>query len=157
MDEAVDLEQAILFSHRPQNGSVQSTALKALAENRPNASILALPVSSNGGIMGAVVIEREKDQGFEQGNIDLVDALIAAIAPMLEDKKERSRSTLSVLTRRIGRLVSFILGPRALGWKLVLIAIVAGLNASLMLETEMRIFCQLHCRGQGKAHHGGPF
>ena len=157
MDEAVDLEEALLHDARAPGRAQQSAALKRMAGDHAATSILVLPMSLASGSVGALLMERREGEGFTQEEVDLADALVAALTPVLEDKRERSRSLFGLAGERIARAAAGLLGPHALGWKATVLAVVAGLVASMAVTTDYHVGANSIVEGEVRRVLVAPF
>ena len=116
MNEAVDQEAALLAPR--ENGAPPSAASAhdRLAKNFGTQSLLTLPLFVRDEALGAVVLRREKK--FTQDEIDLVDALAAACAPLLREKWALDRSLPELAFDRFAAFAKKFWGPRHFGLKL---------------------------------------
>jgi len=157
MAEAVDQQCCLLFSREPHPDRVNARAVARLAAGGGAASVLVVPMPLDANVVGAVTIERFGPDAFSQAEIDFADALVATATPILIDKQERSRGLASIAARRLARGLGWLVGPRALGWKLASLAVAAAVAASLLLTTEHRISAQTIVQGEVRRILSAPF
>lgn len=157
MAEAVDQQSSLLFCREDHPDRINALASASLARLGGAASILVLPMPLDADVVGAVTLERFDDNPFGQAEIDLADALVTTVTPILMDKRERSRGVLSILLVRLSAGLGWLIGPRALGWKLAALALTCALAASLLLTTEHRVTAETVVQGEVRRVLSAPF
>lgn len=148
MDEAADQDSALLVSSTETDETVNAAALQRLAREGGAKSVLTIPLPSEGGTIGGITLERMNDTPYSQDDIYLADALAAAITPLLLDKRERSRSLFSHIGQRMKSFFGWLVGPRALVWKIAFLVLISAIVASILFKTEHRISADSTVEGE---------
>ena len=146
MEEAVDHGASLLF---PIPGDVPLPGLSAHArlEGRgggPN--ILTVPLTTHGGIAGAITVERETP--FDQAAIDLTEAIAALVGPVLGQAHLGERWLSTIALHIVTRTARQLVGPEHYVLKLA-VALIVGLTAFFALfHTEYHVNAQAAVEGE---------
>lgn len=110
MDEAIDQRSAL--SWPPPAASPRLTrAHGALAEAHGAANLLTLPLLLRDRWVGAVTLERRRDRPFEAGTAAALDATVAALAAVFEEKRLNSRPLPAKLAHGLAAEWRRFVGP----------------------------------------------
>lgn len=143
MDEAIDQKMALL-TPAPDDAAYIAHAQENLARQNGAVAVLTVPVVHGGDPVGAVTLERFTGATFTQDEVDLCDALTAAIGPVLVDKRQHDWSVGRIVYERALNVARKIVGPRHLGHKLSAAAL---FGAALFLAFATDTY-RIHARGQ---------
>lgn len=90
MDEAIDQRATILYP-APDDRPLATMAHAALARLQGGGRALTIPMFLGDRFIGAFTFERADDAPFDAPLMELLDAAVALLAPMLEDKRLNAR------------------------------------------------------------------
>lgn len=90
MDEAVDQRATILYP-APDDRPLATMAHAALARLQGGGQALSIPMFLGDRFIGAFTFERADETPFDPPTMELLDASVALLAPMLEDKRLNAR------------------------------------------------------------------
>jgi hypothetical protein len=139
MDEAID-QQAVVLYPRPENWIFRiDRAHTELGRMHDVGAVLTIPLHVNGRFLGAITFERPHGSTFDDEAIELCDCVCSVVGPILEEKRRNSRllvwKTYDSLEVQLRRLF----GPRFLGRKLVVTAVIALVAFFAMATDEYRV------------------
>jgi hypothetical protein len=125
MDEAIDQNTTLCLT-RDAARSVRLQAHENLAREFGNGDVLTVPFAPGEEARGALVFERPKGQSFEATQIELCQSVALLAGRALYQHRQRERPFWlrwrDAVCREAGRLV----GPRHIGRKLLLLAVLAA-------------------------------
>lgn len=94
MEEAVDRGSTIVFPPKNKD-EVPVRAHRELGDAHGSGSIVTTPMMLTGRFMGAMTLERARDLPFSADEIETLDVLASALAPVFESKRLNDRSILT--------------------------------------------------------------
>lgn len=119
MDETIDQEAAIVY---PEIAGVGQSSIvraaKALCERQRVDAVACIPFSVHGRWAGAVGLERSNGRGFSEGDIELCQATVALVGPMLDSARLNDRPLLFKAGDSLRALLGKFIGEGHLAWKL---------------------------------------
>jgi len=124
MDEAVDQRCAVLFPGALDE-AVATTAHARLSHEEHGRTVLTVPMFVVDRFVGAVVFERGKGDSFEQEQMALLDVAVAALGPILDEKRRNDRWLTTKIGESAWRQTVRLIGPGHTGRKIALVALVA--------------------------------
>ncbi len=131
MDEALD-QSAIIVFPSASNGQVKITKAHALLARRHSSSaICTVPISEADEIVGAVTFERDTEQEFDPPTVELCEAIVSLLGPILNSKRKQERWFGAKAGHSFNTHVKRLFGPRhplLKLWTAVIIAVVAVLT-----------------------------
>jgi hypothetical protein len=154
-DEAADQATALL-APGAGDGAFVLAAQTALSNAVGNAHILTVPLVVRADVVGAVTLVREAS-GFTQEEVDLIDALGAAIAPILLDKAATDRALAVIAYDRGLELLKKLIGPRHLALKLGAAAFLAAAAFLTVAKDQYRIRAHAEVQGEVRRILPTPF
>lgn len=117
MDEVLDLDMPIV--HPPLDDEmVGGLAHAALSEARGDASVMSVPLVTDGSVIGAMTLERERGRPFDGPDLELCNTIGLMLGPVLELKHAAERSLRERLAQALREAASALFGPRHPGLKL---------------------------------------
>ncbi|MBT8447586.1 MAG: HlyD family efflux transporter periplasmic adaptor subunit [Gammaproteobacteria bacterium] len=135
MDEAIDQQAAIVYPELPEGGTSSIVrAARELCEQHNIDALACIPFNVQGGWAGAVSLERTGGEPFERADIDLAQATVALVGPILEVARRDDRPLLFKAGDSARTVLEKFVGAGHVAWKLAGIAGVA-LLAFLSLAT----------------------
>ena len=156
MDEAIDQKVSLAW---PATENMRYTALaqEQLARVTTATSVLTVPMFQGDREVGAIALERFSGGAFTEDDIDVSEALCAAVGPILADKREKDSSIVVLAGRRALQSAVWLFGPRRLGLKaLGVLAAGAALYLSVATDTY-RIHARSQMQGEVRRVLSAPF
>ena len=126
MDEAIDQRSSILFPVGADE-PVASHAHGELARLQHDGQVLTVPMFVVDAFVGAITFERARGHPFEPELVRLLDVIVTAIGPILDEKRLNDRWLVVKALESLGQQFKRLLGPGYVGRKLA----VAGLAAAV--------------------------
>ncbi|MCJ2038382.1 HlyD family efflux transporter periplasmic adaptor subunit [Methylobacterium sp. J-059] len=117
MDEALDQRTTILFPS-PPGDAFATTAHAELARLQHGGQVLTVPLLVVDRFVGAITIERPSDAPFTPETVELVAATCAAIAPVLDEKRQNDRFIGTKVFEAVAGGFGKLVGHGHLGLKL---------------------------------------
>jgi multidrug efflux pump subunit AcrA (membrane-fusion protein) len=110
MDEAVDQRSTIQFPQAEADAPLATAAHAALtAEASPR--LLTIPMLVRDSFFGAVLFERPADRPFTAAEIDVLSAAVAALGPLLEERRQNDRWIGFKVIDAFGGVLRRLFGP----------------------------------------------
>lgn len=132
MDECLDQEQPILFPAPPADGEQGDVLLsqaivhahRELAAGNAKLRVCSLPLrdtsdTPEGQVVGVVTIEHAGDGAIDLNTIELMQAAMDLIAPMLKTRRNDDRALPLRAWDSLRRSAAWFVGPKHTVWKLV--------------------------------------
>ncbi|MDO3721352.1 efflux RND transporter periplasmic adaptor subunit [Marinobacter sp. chi1] len=92
MEEAVDQGIAMIWPTIPGQNSVVSRAHAELANQPQSVAVCTIPLRGRSKVIGAVTLERDLKDPFDEETVALCQSLVAVVGPALESKIQDERS-----------------------------------------------------------------
>ncbi|MFN3350511.1 efflux RND transporter periplasmic adaptor subunit [Pseudorhodoplanes sp.] len=156
MDEAVDQRCALLHPPAPDEVAVMR-AHTALAEAQGGACILTVPMLTHDRFVGAVTFERSAAKAFGAQDLAVLDSVVTALAPVLEEKRRNDRWLPVKIAASIGQQMVRLFGPGHWNRKIALFVIAAALTAGYWWTDVYRITADAVVEGREQRAIGAPF
>lgn len=123
-DEALDQRRALAWPDDSLSAGATRSSLTALARHSGAAGVAAVPMGAPDDPWGALVAEFTfpEDAAAALGPLDIAGA---ALAPLLEIKRREDRWWPRRIWDAITGACAWLLGPAALGWKMLAVAVLA--------------------------------
>jgi multidrug resistance efflux pump len=125
MDEAIDQRATILYPVAA-DAALAGHAHGALSRLQHDGPVLTIPMLVVDRFAGAVTFERSSGESFEPGLVALLDVIVAAIGPILDEKRRNDRWLLVKIAESLGEQVRRLVGPGHVARKLVATAVIAA-------------------------------
>lgn len=146
MDEAVDQRATILFPSPPEV-ALATQAHAALSRLQHDGPVLTIPIFSADHFIGAVTFERSRGDTFEPDLVALLDVIVQTIGPILDEKRRNDRWLGAKAAEALGLQLQRLFGPRYVGRKLILAAIVAIAAALSFARDTYRVTADAEIEG----------
>lgn len=91
MDEAIDQRAVVSFPPAGDDVPLATRAHAALVEDAASAQLLTVPMLVRDEFRGAVLFERPADRPFDAAQADILNAVVAALGPVLEERRLNDR------------------------------------------------------------------
>ena len=154
-DEAADQATA-LVAPGEDNSTFVLAAQTALSKSLGNVNVLTVPLVARGDIVGSVTLAREASP-FTQEEIDLIDALGAAVAPVLVEKAAADQVLLMIAYDRTREFFKKLIGPRHFGLKCGAASCLALAVFLMFAKDEYRIRAHAEVQGEVRRILSAPF
>ena len=118
MNEAIDQEEVVLYPADPSWDYRVTMAHKELVRAHKADHVLTVPIQHEGQIIGALTLEKSGDAGFDDDEVELVDAIATVVGPVIEEKRRNDRMLIVKIAEVIGNQLRRLLGPSHFGRKL---------------------------------------
>ncbi|MDX2147368.1 MAG: efflux RND transporter periplasmic adaptor subunit [Planctomycetota bacterium] len=147
MDECLDQEQAILYPAPPTQGDqadyVLSQAIvhshRELAARDATAKVASIPVRAEGRVVGVVTIEATSVGHIDVGSIELLQATLDLVGPVLEIRRSDDRN-LALRTYDWGlKTAGWLVGPKNTLSKVVGLVVFVALMLAIFVKVPYRV------------------
>ncbi len=131
MDEALDQSAIIVFPSPPDERSRITKAHALLARRHSSTAICTVPISEGDQIVGAATFERGPEQEFDPATLELCEAIVTLLGPILNSKHKHERWLGAKVGEAFNTFVKRLFGPRhplLKLWALVIVTVVSLLT-----------------------------
>lgn len=157
MDEAVD-QRAYIKYPADDDEVLAVRAHEELARKHRASTILTIPLFVKDRFIGALTLERVGNvKEFSQREIGMLDYVAACLSPILGDKRSIDRPLIVKAWNSLEDQLKPIVGPRHVGRKLLVMAVVAVLGFAYFAKTEYRIATNARIEGSIQRSITAPF
>lgn len=125
MDEVFDQQAVVVYPAPSDRPPVVTRAHTELAVRSGAGAICSVPLSDGGRVAGVLTLERSGDRPFDGAAVELCEALGALAGPILEVQRRDDRSLVAKAAEAARTELGRLIGPRHLGRKLALVAVLA--------------------------------
>lgn len=125
MDEAADQHAVIAYPAQSDGVAQVTQAHEELARSFGANAVCTVPFSEGERIIGGMTLERQGEDPFAPEEIDLCRHVATLVGPILETKRRDDRWLIRKASQSLSDLLRKIFGPRHLGLKLAVIALLA--------------------------------
>jgi multidrug resistance efflux pump len=137
MEEAVDHAATLLYPDETGEALPSLSAHRRMAGAGAGPCILTVPLVAQGGIVGAITIERAVP--FDQPAVDLAEAVAGLVGPALWQFRQRERWLTTIAADIALRTARDLVGPSHFVLKLGTVAIVALVAFFALYRTDHRV------------------
>jgi hypothetical protein len=156
MDEAID-QRMVLSAPPPGNARYSAMAQQQLARLTAASAVVSVPMFRHDVAIGAVTLERFKEGLPSEEQIEVCEALCAAVGPILADKREKDRSIVTLTTERLRRSLAELIGPRHLGIKIAAVLALAPIVYVSFATDTYRVSAHAEMQGEVRRVLSVPF
>ncbi len=126
MDEAIDQRAAVLWSAtEEEDGDFATRAAETLGRHTQASHVYTVPLFVVDAFVGALVFERPESEPFTGTDLDMLEAVVTVLAPVLDEKRRVDRWVIFVVWDALVNQFKRLAGPSHLTRKLVAAALVA--------------------------------
>src|SRR5262249_31551032 len=147
MDEALDQRAAIAHPAPAEEPHVTHAHAELAAANHSDA-VLTLPLFTHDRFIGAITFERRGQAGFDADQMAVLDGVVCALAPILEDKRRDDRWLIRKIADSLARQGMRLLGPGHWIRKLAVAAAIALAAAGTWWTDTYRVTGEAVIEGQ---------
>ncbi len=139
MEESLDQAATISIPALPGGQNAIDKAHRDLASQNNNASVMTLPLVGQQSSYGAIVLERDARQPFDNDTEQWCQSVLSAVAPALELKRfeERPLTAKAVDSARSG--LSDLFGPKHLKLKVTAACVALALVLGSVIDGNHRV------------------
>lgn len=156
MDEAID-QNTTLCLPQDEARTIQLRSHQALAREFGNRNILTIPFAPEEGARGAVVFERPDDQPFDAQTIELCQSVVLLAGRVLYQRLQQERPLWRKARDGFVREAGRLFGPRYIGRKLLVIAVLACLLFGVFAKGAYRVSASATVQGVVQRVLTAPF
>lgn len=157
MDEAVDQKAIVLYPADEAWDYRVTRAHQELALQHQAGAVLTIPLQSNHQVVGAITLQRPPGGRFDEGAVDLCDAVAAIVGPVLEEKRQNDRNILVKNLHSVATQLKRLLGPRYFGRKLATVALAALVAFFSLARSEYTVTSPARIEGTVQRTIVAPF
>lgn len=156
MDEAILQRCEVVYP--PQNNDVFIyRAHDGLSRQQAMASIVTLPLFTNGRFYGALVCERAADQPFQDKELEFLKAVGSLAGPAVEQKFQNDRPLSTKLQEAAKSEVKNLVGAGHFGRKILLLTITSMVLFFSLATGEYRLSADVVLEGKSRRVIVTPF
>lgn len=112
MDEAMDQSAIMVFPPSADDQPKITKAHALLARRHGSSTVCTVPISEGDQIVGAVTFERGTEQEFDPPTLELCEAIVSLLGPILNSKQKQERWLGAKAKDAFNSFVKRLLGPR---------------------------------------------
>lgn len=139
MEEALDQETTIVIPEAAEGPPRVVQAHLELARQQGSGAICSIPLSEAGRLAGVLTLERPAERPFEEADIELCEALAAAVGPLLEGKRREDRWIMTKVVESCRRQIGHLIGQGHVALKLSTLGVVAVIAFFALATGEYRV------------------
>ncbi len=146
--EALEQDASVLFPPPSDNTVARSTAHASLAREYGASAICTVPMSHDGRVIGALVLERTREQPFDADTVSLCEYMASLVGPILDFKRREQQSVPTKMIATVKDWLAAPLGSQSLAWKTVVLVLAAvAVVVFSMSKSAYRIDAKAHLQG----------
>lgn len=165
MDECLDQEQAVLFpppaSAGPGGDAVLSQAIihshRELAASDAKLRIASLPMRVDDRVVGVVLLESSSDQPIDVATIELIQAAMDLVAPVLEIRRSDDRWIASRTWDWAVRTAAWAVGPKHTVWKAAGLLLTVAFLSTIFIRVPYRVGATMELQAREQRTVSMPF
>lgn len=139
MDEAIDQRAVVLFPDDNVDEPLVVHCHEALVHAHGGGHVLSAPMYANGEFVGAVTFERPETRPFNQDDLEILEAAVTVLAPILNEKRLNDRWLIAKIADAAVNQFSLLVGPGRLARKAVAFSIVLLFLFFWFVHTDYRV------------------
>ena len=147
MEECIDQDEAVCVPPRPGPRHGLNRANKRLLQQPGQAAVCSVPVSTEDQVVGAVTLIWDDEELVDSTLVSRLGDLLTQLAPLMALKRRDARSLWRRAGSDVRSAVRRLLGGEHLQAKLVVGALLVGLAASSLVQTDLRITAEATIEG----------
>lgn len=165
MDECLDQEQAVLFPPPapagPGGDAVLSQAIihahRELAASDAKLRIASLPMRVDDRVVGVVLLESSSDQPIDVATIELIQAAMDLVAPVLEIRRSDDRWIATRTWDWALRTAAWVVGPKHTLWKVAGVVLTAAFLSTVFIRLPYRVGATMELQAREQRTVSMPF
>lgn len=157
MNEAIDQEAVVLYPVRENWDYRVTQAHEEIVRTHKADHVLTVPIQHDGTIIGALTLEKQGDEGFDDDTVELVDAIATVTGPVLEEKRRNDRWLIVKVFEVTVNQLKRLLGPSHFGRKLATLLFAGLVWYFATATTTFTITAPAELQGQVQRTIVAPF
>jgi multidrug efflux pump subunit AcrA (membrane-fusion protein) len=157
MEEAADQNAAVAVPAIPKTERRITLAHEDLAKRLGGSAVVSVIMTNGMRCIGVILLERPRDNAFDDATVEVLEAVAALVGPGLETKSETNKliAGRAISSMRAGLKALF--GPGRPAFKLASVAIAAVLGYLAFAQGEFRISAKAFVEGAIQRSMVAPF
>jgi len=147
MDEAIDQETAMLWPQPNSEEGALSVAHEAMDRNVGGSCIFTVPMFDGVAYVGAMVFERPKADPFQPAEVEMLEAVVTVISPILVEKRQNDRWLITKALEVVQNQARALVGPQHFLRKVVVSAAVLGLILMVAVHQTLTVAANASVEG----------
>lgn len=139
MDEAIDQQATLTLPPAEAAIPLITQAHEALLEQHGTKTVCTVPLGHADGLIGALTLERDRDQPFSAAEVALCEHTALLIGPVLEDKRREDRWIGAKVWESALGFAGHLLGRGHLALKAAVLALAAAIAFFAVATGEYRV------------------
>jgi RND family efflux transporter MFP subunit len=139
MEECLDQGDRIVLPARPGEDKLPTQAHEQLLRMDGNGSVCSLPLKANGESVGALLLIRDRNNGFDKITVDLIAGIADCVGPLIHLKQREARSGWGRSAQTMGAWLGRLFGAGQLRLKVMAAACVLILGMLTLIQTDHRV------------------
>ena len=157
MEEAFDQSATVAEPPLPATARAIAVAHADLTRQSPIRHALTVPLPDETGTVGALTVLRRHDTPFTDDDRLVAEAVSALVGPVLELKRRTRRWVGGRILDGLTHVLTILLGPRRLSWKLLALALIALGIAAATVQAPFRVQAEAALKGTVQRAAVAPF
>jgi hypothetical protein len=157
MDEAIDQRALVRYPALPGDEIVVTRDHERLVTEHGSASVLTVPMTGSGTLIGALLFERPGRMPFQDEELHLAQAVGAVLARILELKQRNERSLALRMVDVGGEQMRLMFGPRFVKRKLVALLLLVAVVFFSFADGPYRVTAPATLEGAVRRTLSAPF
>lgn len=139
MEEALDQDSPLLWPMTGNDNTQVFGAQAALAENDSCRTVFTVPMTIQDRQVGACVFERHDTRNFGQAELEIIEAVVSTLAPLVHEKRRNDQLLLVKALTSLNDLVKAVIGRRHFVWKVATLSIFFAILALATFEVPYTV------------------
>jgi multidrug resistance efflux pump len=150
MNEAVDQEATLSWPLQAGGLPRVTFAQEVLARHGGASSVLSTPLYDGSNAVGALTLERDGEDGFDQECIDICETLAVLLGPVITLKRDKEKAIGFKVWASLRDQIARLCGPRHVALKLYALVLIASVTFLSIATGDYRITAQARLEGSVK-------
>ncbi len=147
MNEAVDQNVTLAWPQQTEGLPHVTFAQEVLARHRGGASVLSTPLYDGSRAIGALTLERDGEEGFDQECKDMCETLAVLLGPVFALKHEKEQSIVFKVLASLRVSAARLYGPRHVALKLYALLLLGIVTFMSVATGDYRITARARVEG----------
>ena len=139
MEECVDQNTTITLPNASGQTNGAARAHKQLLLEDDNGSVCSLPLTADGESVGALILVRDNDLGFDEVSVDLLNVVARSVGPLVHLKQREERSGWRRWGQSFSSLSNRLFGAGHLRSKVIAASAVLLFAALSLIQADRRV------------------
>ena len=157
MEEAADQNVSVAVPATSATDRRIALAHEDLAKRLGGAAVASVFMSNGERCVGVILLERDRDNAFDDATIEILEAVASLVGPGLETKAETNKLIAGRAIQAAKSGLTALIGPGRPAFKMAAIAIAALLGYLTFAQGEFRISAKAVVEGATQRSTVAPF